>query len=288
MLDQANNNDVLAAGDLGPRAPPGNPPSAPCAALPVRGELLTDDCIANRQAVSMGRRAVQVGPRSSLLEDCISIRFPIQSAYRSPQLTLANIKLREMAVSPWEIPDATTSVPNPRAVFHDFMPTKPARGSRRWPAAQPTLTASVLPLNALPSATTAHMDPPCSKCSARTLGACAPASDRAPQLTPADPTSCPINQPEEADIHKNDFQSDAYRDFMFGKQGGNDQAKTRGFDLVKWKEEGARLATIADVVSISFLMAIVVQSLAGWSWTFPSPESDLGRFQQEGILLSCA
>ncbi|KAH6842402.1 hypothetical protein B0I37DRAFT_356480 [Chaetomium sp. MPI-CAGE-AT-0009] len=224
------------------------------------------------QAVAMDRRAVPVRYRSG--------------GYQSEDWCFRDLRGPQLAVSPWEIPDAPPPVPSLRAVLRDFMPTKLSRGSRRWPATQPTLAASVLPLDALSSAIAAHMDPPRSKWPAQTLGARAPAADPAPQPTHADPTRPLINPPDESDILEDDFQSDAQTDFMFGMQGGNDQAKTREFGLGKCKDEEARLATIADVVSISFLMTTVVQGLAEWSWTFSSPESDLGRFQQEGILLS--
>jgi hypothetical protein len=161
-------------------------------------------------------------------------------------------------------------------------------GPRGCLAAQPALTSYVLPLEALPSANVANMDPSLSKWPAWRPGALTPATDLARQPSLADAETLRLNMTDKSETLGDEPQVAAHSTgFVFRKQGGNGGAKMSALGLVWEKEEEARLANIADAVSILFLMARLIEGLVEWSWSLPCPDSELDWFQPEGILLRC-
>jgi hypothetical protein len=228
----------------------------------VQIDGLVDDCIANNGALDM--RHVQFRPQSTLLEDWIIIRLP-----RIPNLTRPAWEFRGAAAAA-STPDLT-----PRALPHDLLSTNIDGGPRGFPVAQPALNASVLPPDALPSATAASMDLPRNIWPARRPGARAPVAGPAAQPTLAVPGSLPMHSLGKIYILEDDFQLDPRTEIL-------------EFSPVGWEVEEARLANIAHVLSIAFLVTRLVEGLVEWSRPLPSPESTFNRFQQEGIRLPCA
>lgn len=96
-----------------------------------------------------------------------------------------------------------------------------------------------------------------------------------------------MNVTNRSEILDDGSQVAVHTDFVFGKGGGNDEAMMAEFGFVGWKEEEARLAKIAEVVSILFVMERMIEGLMEWSRPLPCPDSKFGWLQQEGILLSC-
>jgi hypothetical protein len=186
------------------------------------------------------------------------------------------------------IPGAPPVVLGRQAHLDNLLSTNFDGGPRGCFAAQPALTSPVLSQGAITSANVANMNPSFSKWPAWRPGALAPATNLARQPSLADAETLGLNMTDKSETLGDEPQVAAHSTgFVFGKQGGNGGAKMSALGLV-WKKEGeARLANIADAVSILFLMARLIEGLVEWSWSLPCPESELGWFQPEGILLRC-
>ncbi|EAQ84520.1 predicted protein [Chaetomium globosum CBS 148.51] len=195
------------------------------------------------------------------------------------QGTLANTKLRgtpqELAAFPsfWQLPDAPPVVLDRRAHLHDFLSFSIGRGTRGRLAAQTTFTTSPVPLDATPLADVAYMDPPLSIWPASRSGDLPPAIDLAQQPALAKRGSPRMNLKDKSETLDDESQVAARTDFVFGREGANDESMTE-FGLVQRMEKETRLAAVDDIVSILFLWERLVEGLAEWSWLLPC--SDLG------------
>lgn len=326
---------MAASGEHPRRGSPGDPCSA----------LLANYFVTNHRDVALRqvKPALQIGgPRSPLPEEGHAIYLTAPPwgrrrnrnlahlrdevtgprSARSPCISCATTLVKisephEMHDKPdpsfflGRIPDTPPVVLGRRAHLNNVRSTNFDSGPRGCLAAQPALTSSVLPLDALASANVANMHPSLSKWPAWRSGAQAPATTLARQPSLADADARGLNLTDKSEVLFDESQvylhaaflfgnstgkSETLCDesqvavrsgFLFGKDGGNGGAKGSEFGRVREKEAETRLANIADVVSILFLMKRLMEGLVEWSWSSPCPDSELGWFQQEGILLPC-
>jgi hypothetical protein len=317
MLDQADHHGVALSGEHPPRGSPGNPSSAP----PVQAGMLGDDRVANPTTVAPG--AVNIlrsmeWPRFTFSEVYASFmntplkrrksgrnsnlthlrggtlrpRYADFECNLCAQGTLANTKLRgtpqELAAFPsfWQLPDAPPVVLDRRAHLHDFLSFSIGRGTRGRLAAQTTFTTSPVPLDATPLADVAYMDPPLSIWPVSRSGDLPPAIDLAQQPALAKRGSPRMNLKDKSETLDDESQVAARTDFVFGREGANDESMTE-FGLVQRMEKETRLAAVDDIVSILFLWERLVEGLAEWSWLLPCSDLGLGWCQQEAMSVPC-